>query len=202
MRCVKPSVTLESITPNALKVIESAGRTCYKSEFKSDADPGTFVRRLIKRGHLSVIEHASASMRIVCDRGISHEIVRHRIASYSQESTRFCNYTKEIFGKGITVIKPVSMSMNEYSYITWMYAMDTAEECYLRMIENGVSPQIARSVLPTCLATELVMTANFREWRYFFSLRCGPEAHPDMRLVACLAREILRRECPEVFGNE
>ncbi len=201
MRIVEPSVTLEWMTPYPLSMIERAGRTCYKSEFKSDADPAVFVRRLIKRGHLSVIEHAVASLRIVCDRGVSHEIVRHRIASYSQESTRFVCYEKEKHGGEIRVIKPTGLQVNESAYLAWYRVMQDAEQAYLSMVCSGVSPQIARAVLPTCTATELVMTANFREWRHFFALRCGPAAHPDMQFVAELARNVLRRECPVVFGD-
>lgn len=201
MRIVEPSVTLEWMTPYPLSMIERAGRTCYKSEFKSDADPAVFVRRLIKRGHLSVIEHAVASLRIVCDRGVSHEIVRHRIASYSQESTRYVNYGKEMYGGEIKVIVPSGLRKSDIAYEYWFAATEKAENAYLDMIENGISPQMARSVLPTCTATELVMTANFREWRHFIALRCAPAAHPDMRHVAELARDILRHECPVVFGD-
>ena len=201
MRIVEPSVTLEWMTPYPLSMIERAGRTCYKSEFKSDADPAVFVRRLIKRGHLSVIEHAVASLCIVCDRGVSHEIVRHRIASYSQESTRFVCYAKEQHGGEIKVIRPSGLDDSDPAYITWWVAMEYAETSYIRMIEFGAKPQLARSVLPTCTATEIVMTANFREWRHFIALRCAPAAHPDMRHVAELARDILRHKCPVVFGD-
>jgi len=199
MRIVEPSVTLEWITPDSLRVIERAGRTCYKSEYKSDSDPAVFVRRLIKRGHLSVIEHAVASLRIVCDRGVSHEIVRHRIASYSQASTRYCNYANDRFGSEISVIQPITLKENNQE--RWAGFLRDAEEAYKYLLEHGESPQIARSVLPACLATELVMTANFREWRHFIALRCAPAAHPDMRHVAELARDILRHECPVVFGD-
>jgi len=199
MRIVEPSVTLEWITPDSLRVIERAGRTCYKSEYKSDSDPAVFVRRLIKRGHLSVIEHAVASLRIVCDRGVSHEIVRHRIASYSQASTRYCNYAHDRFGSEISVIQPITLKENNQE--RWAGFLRDSEEAYKYLLEHGESPQIARSVLPTCLATELVMTANFREWLHFFALRCAPSAHPDMQHVAELARNILRRECPVVFGD-
>lgn len=199
MRIVEPSVTLEWITPDSLRVIERAGRTCYKSEYKSDSDPAVFVRRLIKRGHLSVIEHAVASLRIVCDRGVSHEIVRHRIASYSQESTRYVCYAKTKHGGELHVIQPSTMDLEHVPL--WYAAMEDAERYYLELIKRGEPPQIARSVLPTCTATELVMTANFREWRHFIAMRCATEAHPDMRHVAELARDILRHECPVVFGD-
>jgi len=201
MRIVEPSVTLEWITPDSLRVIERAGRTCYKSEYKSDSDPAVFVRRLIKRGHLSVIEHASASLRIVCDRGVSHEIVRHRIASYSQESTRFVCYAKDQHGGEIKVIRPSGLDDSDPAYITWWVAMEYAETSYIRMIELGAKPQLARSVLPTCLATEIVMTCNFREWLHFISLRCAPTAHPDMRYIANLIKDYLIEYCPVVFGE-
>lgn len=203
MRIVEPSVKLEWITSDAAAVIERAARTCYKSEgahFKESRP--TFIRNLIRRGHLSVIEHASASMRIVCDRGISHEIVRHRLASYSQESTRYCNYSNGRFDKKIWVIIPDHLEQNEPAYERWHESVSQSESAYFDLIAAGFAPEIARSVLPTCLATEIVMTCNFREWRHFLALRSAPQAHPDMRRVARLARMILLQECPEVFGAD
>ncbi len=167
-----------------LQSIERAGRLCYKSEPKGD--PGKFVRSLITRGHESVIEHGVVSAVVVTDRGISHEIVRHRIASYSQESTRYCNYGAEKFGKEISVIKPTFV--DKESEDTWYSAMVKAEFSYFQLLHQGASPQTARSVLPTCLKTELFMTMNLREWRHFLWLRLSSEAHPQIR---SLAREIL-----------
>ena len=202
MHIVQPSVELIWITPNAEEAIELAGRLCYKSEGK--IAPGTaapFIReKLIPMGHLSVIEHASASLKFICDRGVSHEIVRHRTASYSQESTRYCNYGKERFGREISVIQPPFES--EEQVAIWTRAMLEAERAYMALLDVGAVPQMARSVLPTCLKTEIVMTANFREWLHFFALRCDPASHPQMREVACLARDILAEKAPSIFGKE
>lgn len=201
MKIVEPSVSLEWITPTPLQAIERAGRVCYKSEDKiTDTSAETFCKMIYQRGHESVVEHAVASIRIVCDRGVSHEIVRHRIASYSQESTRYCNYTKEKFGNEISVIKPPGML--PVAEVAWEDAMLAAEKAYVRMTSNGATPQIARSVLPTCLKTELVMTANFREWRHFLKLRTDKAAHPQMREVALMIQAILAEKCPFVFGAE
>ena len=145
-------------------------------------------------------EHAVASIRIICDRGVSHEIVRHRIASYSQESTRYCNYTKEKFGKEITVIQPPDMSEEEEVF--WTHGVLHAETAYFEMLKSGSTPQRARSVLPNCLKTELVMTTNFREWKHFIKLRTDPAAHPQMREVAFMIKDLLAKECPEVFGDD
>lgn len=196
MKIVKPSVELLWITPEPLKNIEVAGRTCYKSEDKITSDSATKFCEMIKqRGHESVVEHAVASFKIICDRGVSHEIVRHRIASYSQESTRYCNYSKDKFGGEISVIVPPGMEED----IDWTVAVSTAEFRYIELINKGVSPQIARSVLPNCLKTELVMTANFREWMHFIKLRTSPAAHPQIRPIAEDIRLVLSAFCPTIF---
>lgn len=170
-----------------LRRIEDIGRVSYRSW---DKDPDgskakDFVRSLIKRGHESVLEHVSLTAEIFCDRGVSHELVRHRIASFTQESTRYCNYANDKFGNELTFISPADY-MTETQYHLWLDAMQKAEEAYLDLIKNGASPQIARSVLPNSLATRVVMTANLREWRHFFRLRCAKNAHPQMREVACM----------------
>jgi len=198
MRIVEPSAELVWITPDALRVIEGAGRICYKSEDKIAAGTAEqFVKQILARGHEAVIEHASASFRIVTDRGITHEIVRHRIASYCQESTRYCNYGKEKFGNEISVIRPPKL--NDAQEAAWRIGCEAAEKQYFAMLEAGATPQIARSVLPTCLKTELIMTANFREWRHFLKLRLGAGAHPQVIEVAQLIRAALVEACPAVF---
>jgi thymidylate synthase (FAD) len=198
MKIVKPSVVLEWITPDAERVIEMAGRTCYKSESAvTPESSAAFVRRLIASGHESVIEHAVASLRFVCDRGVTHELVRHRLVSYSQESTRYCNYAGDRFGGEVAFIKPPGL--DEESEGDWMMAMKNAELSYLGLINRNVKPQIARSVLPTCLKTEILTTANLREWRHMLKLRTSPAAHPQMREIMTSAWTILQSRCPNVF---
>jgi len=203
MKIVEPSVELMFITPNAAQLLEAAGRTCYKSEDKiTDDSAGKFVAMIDKRGPHSVIEHAYATFRIVTDRGITHEIVRHRLASYSQESTRYCNYSKDKFGNEITVLVPTGIceENRDGSWEFWVEAVEHAERLYFKLLDCGQPPQVARSVLPNCLKTEIVMTANFREWLHFLKLRTSEAAHPDMRRVALWIGQILASECPAVFG--
>jgi len=200
MKIVWQSVKREFIIPNAQKLIEVCGRTCYKSEDKITAESAAkFVKMLLERGHESVIEHGWASFRVVCDRGVSHEFVRHRLMSYSQESTRYCNYGKEKFGGEITVIEPPGLTGETRDL--WIASIRMAEHSYLGMITMGVPPEIARSVLPTCLKTELVATANLREWRHFLKMRTSTKAHPQMREVAIMIGRILLENCPEVFAD-
>lgn len=200
MKIINPSVEIMGNHDGeyALKHIEACGRVCYQSEAK-DGGTERFIRSLIRRGHESVLEHYSFTMKFICDRGVSHEIVRHRIASFSQESTRYCNYEDDKFGREITVIRPIGLSNNQYSY--WGRAMIDAECAYMDMLKDGSTPEMARSVLPNSLKTTLVMTANFREWRHFFKLRCDKAAHPQMRQVALMALEIVHNTFPVIFDD-
>ena len=194
------SEELEIADMTTSELLESIGRTCYKSEDK--ITPGSadkFLEKLLTQDppHESVIEHVYASFKIVCDRGVSHELVRHRIASYSQESTRYCKYSKDKFGNGITVIQPPGLDEKSLAY--WQAAMESAEQAYLKLTENGVPAQIARSVLPTCLKTEIVSTLNLRSWRNFLEQRLSHKAHPQMREVASMIWNRLVKECPPCF---
>ena len=175
---------LTPITGDELRQIEYAGRTCYKSEDKiTDDSAKKFVENLSKRGHEAMLEQSSLSVKFICDRGVSHELVRHRLASFAQESTRYCNYSQDKFGKELTFIKPKFFEEGTDSYKYWENAMADAENYYFSMLDFGCTPQEARSVLPNSIKTEIVMTANYREWRHFFWLRAahktGP-AHPQM----------------------
>ena len=182
-------------------VKELAGRTAYKSEDKiTDFSAAGFVKKILDRNHTAVIEFGEAAVRFVTDRGVSHEALRHRIASYVMESTRYCNYGKEKFGREIMVVEPPGL--DEEQRAAWIRAVATCETEYLRLIDLGQSPQIARSVLPTCLKTEFVMKTNFRSWRNFFSLRCAPSAHPQMQQLAKLALAILHDVAPTVFKDQ
>lgn len=202
MKIVNPSVEICMPMSGAdmLRHIERCGRICYKSEARiTDTSAEAFVRGLIKRGHEAVLEHASLSVKFVCDRGVSHEIVRHRLAAYCQESTRYCNYSKEGFGSEITVIKPCYLDAQGLSI--WRRACETAETAYFDLLDWGCTPQEARAVLPNSLKTELYMTADLREWRHFFKLRTSPAAHPQMREVALLALRELQAAVPVIFDD-
>jgi len=187
-----------------LKRIEKAGRTCYKSEDKITTDSAKkFVSGIIKSGHHSVIEHYNISARIITDRGVTHEIVRHRLVSYSQESTRYCNYSQDKFGNEITVILPVwfyDVIDNEQS-LAWREGCKYCEKTYFILLALGQTPQQARSILPNSLKTEIVMTCNLREWRHFFSLRTSKAAHPQMRELAISMLEGFREKIPVVFDD-
>jgi len=194
-----------------LKLIELAGRVCYKSEDKINEESAEkFVKSIINRGHLSVIEHASISVRIICDRGVSHELVRHRLASYSQESTRYCNYSQEKFGNELTFIDPshsFGWKNKEGEVLTniykiWKEAMLNAETSYfLYLSHNATTSEEARSILPNSIKTELIMTCNLREWHHFFKLRCSSKAHPQMRQITIPMLSKFRELIPFIFDD-
>ena len=188
-----------------MKKIERCGRVCYKSEGKiAEGSAEKFVANLIKRGHEAVLEHASITVKFVVDRGVSHEIVRHRIASYCQESTRYCNYSKEDFGSEITFIIPDYLAFGSEAWHTWKMAMKHAEDAYFKLLDIGLLPQEARAVLPNSLKTEVVMTANLREWRHFFKLRAANStgaAHPQMLEVTRPLLDDLKELIPVVFDD-
>lgn len=218
MRMIEPS--FEVIFPDSplfSQVIERAGRTCYKSEEKITQDSAPkFVKKVISLGHESVIEHSLLTVRFVCDRGISHELVRHRLASFSQESTRYCNYSREQFDAQITVIRPFWVDYPDGEYgielldqklkpgssspsYAWMNSCLVAEQTYMKLLESGWTPQQARSVLPNALKTEIVMSANYREWRHVLRLRTSSKAHPQMLQLMIPLRNYLLGLLPEVF---
>ena len=188
-----------------LQKLELVGRTCYKSEDKITEDSAAkFVAGLIKRGHEAMLEHVSITVKFVTDRGISHEIVRHRLASYAQESTRYCNYSQDKFGHELTFIIPDFLEYGSEGFKLWKNEMKQVEKTYFAMLEAGHTPQEARSVLPNSLKTELVMTANLREWRAFFKLRAANStgaAHPQMLEITRPLLDDLKAMIPVVFDD-
>ena len=200
---------VEFITPmspvagNAILTrIEQCGRVCYKSERKiMGGSAETFCKNLIARGHEAVLEHASFTVKFTVDRGVSHEIVRHRLASYCQESTRYCNYSREQFGSEITVIKPCYLDEKSEAYRIWLDACKSAESAYFALLNEGMTAQEARAVLPNSLKTEVVMTANIREWRHFLEQRTSPAAHPQMCEIATRLAELCRANIPILFDD-
>lgn len=211
MIVVRPSIEILTDTSyeTMLRKIERIGRVCYKSEDKiAEGSAEGFIRAIIKRGHESVIEHESISVRVTCDRGVTHEIVRHRIASYSQESTRYCNYTTDKFSNQISCIDIAtgfSYDMNDPAdrkkWEIWSSAMDAAEKHYFEMIDAGAKPEEARSVLPNSLKTEIVMTMDLREWRHFIRLRGSRAAHPQIAEITAQIRDEFVKRYPVFFED-
>lgn len=208
MRIIEPSYEiLTEISEGGIKElqhIEKIGRVCYKSEDKITEDGESakkFVKMLIDRGHEAMIEHSSLSVKFTVDRGVSHELVRHRIASFAQESTRYCNYSKDKFDNGITFIKPFFFEEDTQNYKEWVHAMGMAEKSYLQMLKDGATPQEARSVLPNSTKTEITITANYREWRNFFRLRTAKAAHPSMQEITRPLLKELKTRLPIIFDD-
>lgn len=185
-----------------LQKIEKIARVCYKSEDKiKEGSAEKMIKALVSRGHEAMLEHFSFSVKFTVDRGVSHEIVRHRVASFAQESTRYCNYGKS---GDVSFIKPCYLEYDTPAFDNWVEAMMKAEKSYIDMLSDGYTPQEARAVLPNSLKTELVMTANLREWRHFFKLRAvgvTGKPHPQMLEVAVPLLEECKKLIPVVFDD-
>lgn len=197
-----------------LKFIEKIARVCYKSENNVSEDGESakkIISNLIRKGHTAMLEHLSFAVKFTVDRGVSHEMVRHRIASFAQESTRYCNYSGDKFGNQITVIDistgfhyDLSNPKDLKKYEVWVEAMSNAEKSYFKMIEYGAKPEEARSVLPTSLKTEIVVNMNLREWRHFFNLRAvgtTGKPHPQIKEVAKKLLEDIKTKLPVFFDD-
>ena len=188
-----------------LKHIERCARVCYKSEDRiTDGSAEKMVAALIRSGHEAMLEHYSFTVKFICDRGISHELVRHRLSSFAQESSRYCCYAKDKFGKELTFINPCFWEPDSDNYARWFHEMDESEKTYLAMIENGATPEQARDILPTSIKTEIVMTANLREWRHFFKLRAEGvtgKPHPQMLEITIPLLKELKQKVPVVFDD-
>lgn len=188
-----------------LKQIERIARVCYKSEDKitqSTSSARKLIGSLIKNGHEAMLEHGYLSVLFKCDRAVSHELVRHRMASFAQESQRYCNYSKDKFDGNVTFIQPWWMDEeDDVGYLAWKNSCLQAEKAYFELLNMGYSPQQARMVLPNCTKTEIVITANYREWRHILKLRCAKNAHPDMRhMMQGLLKE-LQSNLPVIFDD-
>ena len=208
MKIIEPSYTiLSDISENGIKelqFIEQAARTCYKSEDKITDDGESakvLIKRLISSGHEAMLEHSMLSVKFVVDRGISHEIVRHRLFSFAQESTRYCNYSKGKFGNEVTFIRPCFWKPDTPERDKWEEFCQSAEDCYFWLLDHGATPQEARTVLPNSTATEIVVTGNYREWRHFLKLRTDKAAHPQMREITELLLFRLQEKIPIIFDD-
>lgn len=202
MRIIQPSFEILAFTPDMTRLIERGIRTAYKSEDRiEEGSDRKIIGHVKSLKHESTLEHGVITVKFITDRGVTHELVRHRICSFTQESTRYCNYGKGKFGSEITVIEPFFFNKDDKRcsaqylektgngfknrYDLWIEACEKAEEMYLMMLDDGAKPQEARSVLPNSLKTEIVVTANVREWRKIFELRTSKEAHPQIRQIMC-----------------
>lgn len=204
MKIVKPSV--EILTPingeRILNHIETIARTCYQSQPLDSSHK--LVKSLINSKHFAMLEHYNISVKFITDRGVSHEIVRHRLASFAQESTRYCNYSKDKFGNEISVVKPTELKEGSFEYIVWQKQCEAAERAYFKLLDSGITPETARSVLPTSLKTSIVMTANIREWRHFLKLRAvgiTGKPHPDIKVLADDLLEQFKSKIPILFDD-
>ena len=215
MKLVRPGY--EILTPidglKEIQAIELAGRTCYKSEDKITPDGESakkFVKMLIERGHEAMLEHSFLSVKFTCDRGVTHELVRHRLCSFAQESTRYCNYASDKFGRDVQFIIPYFFAdglMSEHGntflkrYDIWKSACENAEKAYFELLNEGATPQEARTVLPNSTAAEIVMSGNYRQWRHVLRLRTAKDAHPQMREIMCPFGEELKRRITVIFDD-
>lgn len=210
MKIIKPYYKI--LTPidrdRILKNIEFIGRTCYRSHDRTTKDSASkFVRMLIKRGHEGIVEHLSISCKFVCDRAISHQIVRTRMASHAQESQRFVKYDGNTEGKELVFIQPLFYKPEEDTgdldtpSSIWQSVMSVAEHDYLELLNMGLKPEEARSVLPNSTKTELIMTANLRSWRHFLKLRTEKASDPAMRQLTVPLLKELQQKLPEVFED-
>ena len=198
MKIIEPIAFLMNDFDGAevMKFLEKCGRTAYQSAKNITNDSAEkFIRNLIKRGHESVLEHFSATFKIICDRGVMAELTRHRLVSFTIESTRFNDYSK---GE-LTFIRPNFFDDRQYD--VWLWAMDTAESNYKKTRERGATPEQARAILPNSLKTEIIMTCNLREWRHILKLRTAKDAHPQMRQVAEMILAALKRKLPVIFED-
>ena len=204
MKEIRPSFEIMDDIDGAkiLQKLERCGRVCYKSEDKiTEGSAEKFIGMILKSGHESVLEHEKLTVKFICDRGVTHEIVRHRIASYSQESTRYCNYSKDKFGNELTFIRPCFWADDSEEYAVWKQAMEEIEKTYVKLISLGAKPEEARSILPNSLKTEIVCTMNLREWRHFFRLRTAERAHPQIREISVALLDELKKRIPVIFDD-
>lgn len=197
MELTKPEITLLAITPFAEKLIEEAGRTCYLSFDKmDDGSEKNFIRRLVRSGHHSILEHASASFRIKgASRAFTHQLVRHRIASYSQQSQRYVS--EEEFN----YIVPPEILENEEALKIFREFIESSRKAYQKLRKLEIKKEDARFLLPNALESQIVFTTNFRELRHIFALRLGKGAQWEIRRVFFNMLKIMQKEAPSVFGD-
>ncbi len=204
VKIIEPHV--EIITPldgeAILKHLELCARNCYKSEDKITPDSArTMIKKLLELGHEAMIEHYNLTVKLTCDIGVYKDLTRHRLVSFAIESTRYCNYSKGKFGNELSVIKPCHIKENTPEYDLWLSTMQTIEKNYNQMAALGCRPDQLRMLLPHSTKADVIMTANLREWRHIFKLRCAPAAHPTVQEVMDMLLVKLRNEIPVIFDD-
>ena len=202
MILVQPKVEVESFDgKRIMRNIERACRTCYRSEGAITEDSyKKLLTNCISRNHESVLEHEKITVRLACDVGVYKDLTRHRIASFSIESTRYCNYSKDKFGNQLKVIQPIYFGSNKKAEI-WSDCMNYIENCYNEMAALDAKPDELRMMLPHSTAAEVTMTANIREWRHIFSLRAQKAAHPAVRQLMIPLLLYFKEQMPELFAD-
>lgn len=197
---------LTEISPNCekeLRDLERIGKVCYDSKLSEDfEDTKKFIQNRIEQKHFGILEHKILSVLIRTSRGVTHELVRHRLASFMQESTRYCNYGKDKYDNQITVVNPIMIpELGSERYRVWYELQKHSEKAYMKLLKLGVSAQIARSVLTTSLKADIVITANWREWRHILNLRTAPDAHPEVRALMTSLHNEIKKVIPVVFDT-
>ena len=203
MNIIKPKVEVEPFDGvKIMKNIERACRTCYRSENNITEDSyKNLIKNCINRGHESVLEHEKITVRLTCDIGVYKDLTRHRFASFSIESTRYCNYSKDKFNNQLKVIEPCNIESNSELYSNWIDTIDFIEKEYIAMSKNGATPDQLRMILPHSTAAEVTMTANIREWKHILELRCSKGAHPAVQQVMIPLLLYFKEQMPEIFNN-
>lgn len=203
MKIIEPKIEVENVNYNQImKNLERACRTCYRSEDKvTEESYKTLLKNCVNRGHESILEHEKVTIRMVCDIGVYKDLTRHRHASFSIESTRYCNYGKDKFENQIKYIKPVNIEEGTELYAEWKKSLEEIEKHYIKMVELGATPDQMRMILPHSTAALVTMTANIREWKHILSLRCTKHAHPAVEQVMIPLLLKFKEEMPEIFEN-
>lgn len=208
MNIVKPGFEVitdlsnEYATDKIINNIERIARTCYKSEDKITEDSAEkLIKNLLKSGHEAMLEHESITVKFICSRATSHQLVRHRMASFAQESQRYCNYSKDKFSRNVTFVAPRWYDATNYASVVWRLAMENAEQKYFDLLNYGMKPEQAREVLPNSTKTEVVVTANLREWRHILKLRTADDADPEIRALMRDLCMVFQKSIPYVFDD-
>lgn len=203
MKIINPKIYVEKFNGiQIMKRIERACRTCYRSEGKITEDSyKQLLKNCINRGHESVLEHEKITVKLICDIGVYKDITRHRIASFSIESTRYCNYSKDKFNNEINFIQPCNIDEDSDLYCFWKHALERIELDYIHMANNKATPDQMRMILPHSTAAEVTMTANIREWKHILTLRTSKHTHPAVQQLMIPLLLKFKKEMPEIFDD-